>query len=280
MGLDIYVRFCDDLDAEIKKQEQAEIQSAKHWNFNGKNYNELTQEEKDNARLLDKQLYESLGLDEWGSSKLIMGIQKEVSKIDADHMFKLDYFRSSYNGGGINNVMRTKGIYGLYEIFGKTNSDEYHFRPNWDESLIRVNEAIDKFSKHINSDAGRFLVSEVNPLWNYGAKNEKEAMDIFIEKLNIPGRSDDFSSFTDSNGEFYMKGINVRAIITKKYEPDTSGNPILGIINQPKVFIIYDKPESDGKEDWYLTALRIVRESIEYVLSQPNKDKYFLNWSA
>jgi len=41
---------------------------------------------------------------------------------------------------------------------------------------------------------------------------------------------------------------------------------------------VYVVTESDNS--WYLQALEIVRETIEYVLSRENKEQYYLHWSG
>ena len=42
-----------------------------------------------------------------------------------------------------------------------------------------------------------------------------------------------------------------------------------------RVYLIYEADLS-----WYQQALEIVLETIEYVLSQPDKEKYVLHWSS
>jgi hypothetical protein len=41
---------------------------------------------------------------------------------------------------------------------------------------------------------------------------------------------------------------------------------------------IYVVTESDNT--WYLQALEVVRETIEFVLSQEDKELYYLHWSG
>ncbi len=76
-----------------------------------------------------------------------------------------------------------------------------------------------------------------------------------------------------------LDGMKVVAVVTKTYEPPPANDPIRRLIDQPSVFLVYEREPSE-KEDWYLTALRIVRETIEYVLAQPDKQHYYLVWSG
>jgi hypothetical protein len=69
------------------------------------------------------------------------------------------------------------------------------------------------------------------------------------------------------------------ALVTKKFTPPEESDVIGRLINTPAVFVVYEK-EPDEKEDWYLTALKITRETIEYVLAQPDREQYYLSWSA
>ena len=36
----------------------------------------------------------------------------------------------------------------------------------------------------------------------------------------------------------------------------------------------------EGDNDWYINALEIVKETIEYVLGKDNIDQYYLHWSG
>lgn len=75
-----------------------------------------------------------------------------------------------------------------------------------------------------------------------------------------------------------MDGMKVFGVITKKFEPKPA-DPLSRMLNSPAVYVIYEKPRSD-QPDYYLTALRIVKETIEYVLAQPDRQKFFLRWSS
>ena len=69
----------------------------------------------------------------WGGHGSITEVCED-STIDPKHLFKLGYFRSSYNERGIERVMRNINLPGLHDIFG-VKGEEYNVRPDWQEAL-------------------------------------------------------------------------------------------------------------------------------------------------
>ena len=70
-----------------------------------------------------------------------------------------------------------------------------------------------------------------------------------------------------TGGTFYLNGIQVCGFIPGK---DILGDACMYVIT---------KKDTSGP-DWYLQALEVVLETIEYVLEQPNPDSYRLAWSS
>lgn len=64
------------------------------------------------------------------------------------HLFKIHYFRSSYNHTGFNNVVRAATGRGLYYIFGRQDKDGYRFVPDWAASLRCAKEVLDSYRSH------------------------------------------------------------------------------------------------------------------------------------
>jgi hypothetical protein len=63
------------------------------------------------------------------------------STTQPDHLFKIGYFRSSYNNAGINAyVNRLLCKPGLYHIFPEGNDDSGFFRPDWAGARARALE--------------------------------------------------------------------------------------------------------------------------------------------
>lgn len=279
MGLDIHLRKCADLAAATAAEQASAAEQDANWNAGG-GYDSMTEEQKAEVRAKNKEVEKKHGCTgKYGKHHTIEELDEVVSAIDPEHMFKIGYFRSSCNGAGIERVMRRLGLPTLRDIFQP--NDEYEFKPDWDEALLRVNKAIEGYQAHLASDMGNFTVTEVRPLWDRGVSSEKDALKLFSEQLASHKPGEGFDHYSNADGEFMMSGMKVHAIITKKYEPPRDGNPISRMLNTPSVFVVYEKTKGDdGKEDWYLTALRIVRESIEYVISQPDRQHFYLVWSG
>lgn len=266
MGLDVYLTKCANL-AELQAREAAfERETDGAWATG-------VADEVREKRLSDAAAKH--GTDKWGEAAGRETIEI-ASSIDPTHYFKVGYFRSSYNASGIDGVLRKAGIPNLGYIFGATGED-YEVRPDWVASLARADEVIVKYKTHLRSAEGQFVAIELRPMHEYGVASEKEALDLFVEEQAAHTGRDDFHSYSNRKGEFFLNGLTVRAAITKKFDPPT--NALDRLINRPTVFLICDREKSE-KEGWHLTALRIVRETIEYVLQQPERESFYLRWSG
>ncbi len=182
-------------------------------------------------------------------------------------MFKIGYFRSSYNDGGINRKLEMVGAPSLYEIFPHSDSD-YSFQPNWEESRAKAKEALDILKSKDNG----YEVTEfsANIFTEPTVTSAKQALEIFNKELERNGnRQSAFGgSYSNRDGNFFLnKPLEVVAVI-----PGTTD--MLG--KRPTTYVIY---KSEGA-NWYLKALEIVIETCEYVLAQKDSDKYWLHWSG
>lgn len=264
MGLDVYLKYSRDRETAEQAQAAAEAEIDALWEKTGKRYEELTEDEKAAIRDQSQAIHAKHGLDDWGSSSLIEEVN-EPSKIDPENMFRIGYFRSSYNAGGINSVLKRASCPDLYDIFDP--QDSYNFRPDWAQALTRVNDAIDKYGAFVNSAAGQFEVMRISDIGVGGAQNEAHALEIFMENF---GGDRSFKSYSNRDGNFFLDGVRVRAVIRNDATDWSRGG----------CYLVVDKERGEGQEDWYLTALKIVRETIEYVLSQDDPENYFFSWSA
>ena len=272
MGLDVYLKKCTDLDTERAKENKADEMANKLWEDAGE-FSSLSSEQQDAVRAQIEKIYSDLGLDEWGSSKSITTLNQD-STIDPDHMFKLGYFRSSYNSAGINWYLRNLGMNDLHDLFEP--NDDYDFKPNWHEALKRTDHLIQAYELYLQSPQAKYVAIEIaaNPYaGENGINNEKSAIDAFVEKTK--GRSEDsgFSSFGCNLGDFYLSGIKLVAVIPR----DKS---VKDPFSRGQVFYAIVEKEKTDEKDWYLTALQIVKETITYVLNQPDSEAYFLSWSG
>ena len=279
MGLDIYLRKCPDLQAAKAAESAAYAATNALWESAGP-YEALSDQATTELHDRCTAINAGHGCNEDGRHTSITEHHSADSVVDPSHMFKLGYFRSSYNEGGIERVMGNLGLPTLHDIFGVTR-EQYEIQPDWSAALERATQAIDGYAAFLASDAGRYRVSLIRPMFDRGVKTEKEALDAFLAQMRQNGeRGADWSNYSTSEGEFWLKGLKVHAVITKTYERPRAGDVIGALIGGPSVFVVYEQERDAGKEDWYLTALRIVRESIEFVLAQPDKQHYYLVWSG
>jgi hypothetical protein len=267
MGLDVYLYRCADRKAAAAVEKQYNQESEKIWEDEALS--------SDVALAQSEALAERLGLDDCGQhpSRERVAIN---STIDPEHMFKVGYFRSSYNSGGINHVLDNLGFAGLYQIMG-VGWDVSEPEIDWDEALRNANQAISAYEAHLASPAGKYRVDHIRPMGQSGADGEKAALELFVGQLQAMPTSD-MRDFSNGDGHFFLDGKKVCAIIPEQAKAPT-GNPMLDMLNQPGVFVISEKEPSE-KRDWYLTALLIVKETIEYVLAQPDRENYYMVWSG
>lgn len=258
MGLDIYLYRYDNFRDTREREELYQDYSNKLWEDAGE-YDSLSEEQKNELREKEKEFAKSLGLDEWGTDKI------NCEKIEMDHpdypehYFKIGYFRSSYNSGGIQRILKNLGVDGLDYIF-LANDSSYHVKPDWDNALIRCEGVLNQFK-----EKGAYRVNAVsgNIFRESNIKSEKDALSVFLEELSKSSEG----GYSNANGEFYQgEPIKVLAMIPGKTK----------IFNERDC--VYVITESDNS--WYVQALEIVRDTIKYVLSQENKEQYYLHWSG
>jgi hypothetical protein len=202
-----------------------------------------------------------LGLNNLGSDE-INKVQINIdSPIDKEHYFKIGYFSSSYNERGINTILGDLGVPGLYDIFEP--NDEYCFQPDWGSALQRCNQSIDLLEKKENY---RCFSITPNMFEQPKCDSEKQAFEIFFTELDIKNSS--FTRYSNNKGHFYPQNpLKIYALI-----PGTKNDFLK---NEPCTYVI-----TEGDNNYYLTALKIVKETIEYVLNQSDKEKYYLHWSS
>lgn len=279
MGLDVYLYRCADRPAAKRAAEQFEaaFEAMRKSEFNDKWGHELSNEvEKKRWEARRAAIAAEYRVDQCGAPLSEEKIELP-STLDADHCFKIGYFRSSYNESGINRVMRNLGLPDLDGIFKAGN--QYEFAPDWDSALEAVDVAIAGYETHLGGALGGYAVTQISPMFGHGVDTEQDAMALFKTVLSQQ-HGPDCRSFSNCDGYFFLDGMKVAAIVTKKFTPPAANDLIGRIINTPSVFVIYEKQPSDGKEDWYVTALKIVRETIQYVLAQPNRGDYYFHWSG
>lgn len=265
MGLDVYLYRYENRDLSDSLEKQYEEFTNSNWGT--KKYDSLSESEKREYREKDKKFAAELGLDEYGNDKKHKKCIEINSSKYPDHYFKIGYWRSSYNDGGINRILSNYGLPTLTEIFNP--QDQYTFAPDWDLCLIKVKDTIEQLKTMPNLRCFDVSWNEFRNPNESSIVNERDAMKTFlVEKAK--DRDEEFSSYSNINGYFNLKEpLKVYGLISgvKKM--------LLSTTLLPCTYVI-----CEGENEWYTQALEIVQETIEYVLLQDDKEKYLLHWSG
>ncbi len=269
MGLDVYLHKCANFEATRAAENAAEAEKTARWEAAG-DYDQLSAEQRTAISAQCDAIDQKYGLTgEYGRHADIESIERP-SALYPQHLFKVGYFRSSYNGGGINNVLERLGVPNLYDIV-QPQEDDYYVRCDWAQALQRVDAAIAQFKA---TQEGPTAGIDVMPIrFNHFIpmgelpKSEREVLAIMAKHLAREHRGGGYGC---REGDFFPEGLKIVAAIPGV--DDTLGT-------QPCVYLAYEKA-SKGEDDWYLQALRIVKETFEYVLAQPNPEHFYLTWSS
>lgn len=276
MGLDVYLYRYDNLELYNKIETEMEKGSEEIWDSEIKalgkaNYNDLNADEKKNI-----QFTEELFRDEKEKELRQAGSKKQIeinSFIYPDHLFKIGYLRSSYNDGGLNSLLRRTLGKDLYYVFSPNN--QYRFSPDWINCRYRATELLNSFDKFVKEQDNYFTITErITPSAATHPASETEALKLFIDELNkhkgfkYPGGG----SYHSGLGSFFLdEPIKASAFMVGTTKSSFSSN------SENCVYVIYKNEEG---YTWYRQALEITIETIDWVLSKPDQDKYALHWSS
>jgi hypothetical protein len=264
MGLDVSLKYCANRSQALAAQQAAEEFSNAAWEKAGK-YEDLSDMQKDTVREAVKAYNESNGLDEWGSSTDIQGIE-ENSPTFPEHMFKIGYLRSSYNSGGINSVLKRAGCMDLYDIF-QPEDGEYYVNIDWAAAQERCQEAIIQYRDFLTGPMAGYDVMRVSDYGHGGVNDEAAALKLLEQQLE-QHKSPDFRSYGNRDGDWFLDGVQVVGVVPNR---GFGGG----------VFVLTKEKEAKPiNEDWYMQALMVTKEMIDHVLSQKDPENYFLGWSA
>lgn len=201
---------------------------------------------------------------EWGE-----GIELP-STIHSDHpLFRIGYFRSSYNPAGINHVAMDYGLPGLYEIFSPPDDDRWGFTPDWrvakakcDQVLTAWRRAAERIGNLSVMKMDRFCGHPI--LATTGFENGTDAAEFTSEAMR-KSTPDSFSQYESSKGYFFPKDPPiVRAAVQTR---DWRGR------NVPALIVEHENPF-----EFYIQALEIVMETIDYALDV--EGTFYLAWSG
>lgn len=257
MGLDVYLYRYENYEQAMAIEEKYNRYATKHL-WGRADYNTLTEAEKAKLRIDIAEYAKVIGASADGEPNCSERIELP-SKTDPKHYFKIGYFRSSYNSGGFNTVMGDLIGNDLYTIFGE--HDEYHVKPDW---AAAREIAIEMLNDAIRAAAERpYYVTDVSIRGNLTELSNRAAVDIVLEHLK--NKDDEFECYSSGEGFFDLNGSKLIAAIPALYY----GSPSVKLVFEDKDHL-----------KWYLDALRIVIETIDYVLQSDDPDKYVLHWSA
>lgn len=194
-----------------------------------------------------------------------------------EHMFKIGYFRSSYNDGGIDNKLRSRIKSSLADIFGN-DGRKYHVVPDWKASAERAVKAIADIKAQV-AEAGAFEVVDVSQ-HDAGPSSREDAMALFQrEREGWAKHPSGFNSYSSGAGMFWRNGYKVYAIIPGESE-DILAKVMGRKVMRPTTYVVYGPEAEADPLAWYIQALEIVIETCEYVLAQDDVQRYVLHWSG
>jgi hypothetical protein len=263
MGLDVYLKRCENRQAELAKQAAAEEFSNAAWEKAGA-YDNLSDAQKETVREAIRAYNAANDLDEYGGSNKIETIEID-SRIHPDNMFKIGYLRSSYNSGGINSVLRRIGCPDLYDIF-EPKDGEYYVTVDWTQAQARAQIAVDRLKEYMGTEMAQYDVIEVNGYDPVGSKEEALA----LLKKELGHKSAFGGGYSNRAGDWFPEGMQIVGAVP--------GRP--NFMGSPTYYLFTKSDEAGGGFKWYLDALEVTKEMIDYVLAQPDSDNYFLSWSA
>lgn len=277
MGLDIYLYRYKNFEDSQKREQEYESRSEEVWNSMGKKYDNMPEEERDKCRIKTAAIAKELKLGEWGTDDRNRKKIEIDSKKYPEHLFKIGYFRSSYNNSGFNSVVKKFIGKDLYDIFDP--GDRYQFQPNWKQSLDRAVKLLEQFKANLKPLGKMYSVEgyTINDFINGNSipTSEEAALKLFRAEVerwaeNKKGDKHSFDNYSNRAGNFHFgEPLKVLGIIPGRVKQ------LLSSSTQSGVYVIY---EADS--DWYRQAIEVVIEAINWVLKQPDHDKYYLHWSS
>lgn len=263
MGLDVYLYHC--VDREAARQAEALAEAASEAVWEGQDYDSRTDQERTQLWEQSKQAYHAHGCDDLGTHLSVQEVNLP-SVVYPEHLFRIGYFRSSYNDSGINRVLTNLGLPDLYEIMG-VDQEQYEVHHDWARCRDSVAQVKQMYHSHLNSPAGRFWIMNMRRSISEGVGSAQEALEIFSRELERnPNPVKDMSSYSTAQGEFHLRGVRVFGMV-----------PSSDRFTQAYLFC---ERETSVEEDFYLQALHIMQETCEYVLRQDDPQNYYMRWSG
>ena len=278
MGLDVYLyHYKISFDEYTKKKEEAR-----------KLYKKLEKEVEDELGITSNDIFvlhreryweilenkcKENNINKYGE---IENVREEIefnSEKYPDHLFKIGYFRSSYNSGGINYILRERIGIDLYDIFNV--EDEYYIRPQWEKVLVNAMDARDKFDRYIKQNGSMIVIPSKLSSFSKAEElptDKESALNVFLEELTLNKSRNLQWDYSNKKGQFFLKEpLKVLALI------EGLSHDFLSRKMVPCTYVI---AKNDEGFDWYLEALDVVIETCEWVLRKDDPENYILHWSG
>lgn len=214
-------------------------------------------------------------IDEYGSPTGY-GIREEIrndSALHPEHMFKIGYFRSSYNSAGTNRILQKTCGKSLDDIF-PSDGDTYARKVDWSVSLVAARALRDEYKAFLekNGDLDTVVVSH-NFFSGLSKISEEDALKQYLEERARQSTRESPYNYSNGVGEFFAKNaFRVVAAI-----------PCAGSLGTPAVTLIGQwerDPSAKDEPNWYVAALDVVVETCEWVLAQAHPERFYLHWSG
>ena len=281
MGLDVSLYRCSDWESALATEKAYSAESEALYEKLPYSTVDKHKEARDAARQALNEKYDCGG---YGRPNSIVRIE-DKSKLHPDHMFTLGYWRSSYNSGGINNVLdRAIGKDLYYIAFGDSNHkhpDDYYTSLDWDGVKARTIEVRDELTAWIEKNGAIQVVCE-DVHNGYGhtvlPTSESEAVQAYLTERadwekNDEGKNPEdifrMVSYGGARGSFYMEGAEGTLM---------AAIPGTNILGAPCIYNVFKGDAGDLK--WYFDALDVVEEMADMVLASDDPSEYRVGWSG
>ena len=239
---------------------------------NGKD--RMTDDDLAQLRRKTSVLSDALGLSNRGEDYKNVSRIEQPSNVHPDHLFKVGTMVDTMDEFALSVVLGNLGIHGIHAIFGdhvqyvnKGGGIEY-IRPDWSRCFDNVCDAKSALVKAV-SEGRNFMVSTLSGVPSVSLKSPYEAVSMFQEQRAYAHAHKLDRNYVNQLGWFFMnKPLSIRAAI--------SGTVITGGVPVPATYLVYNVDM-----DWYMKALDIICETIEYVLSRSDdRNKYWLKFDT
>ena len=192
MGLDVYLtRYEDHAATQALEAEYTEKAEA-NWP-EGVKYDDVPEDQRDAIRDQNAAMAKSMGLGDWGDDQERTLTICLDSEIDPEHLFKVGYFRSSYNPAGINSLLRQLLGVDMDDIFNP--GDEYCFQPNWAEVKAALELTLEEFKAKTANGYFRVLEESFNAFTHYSQELVEP------QHMQVQGTDTALALFLDTYGQ-------------------------------------------------------------------------------